>query len=612
MGAGSVAAFLLARATVLWTKLLEPRDNEVLFDVRTAGNLQRLGPQDLASFPPPAFRGCGGPYRVCHLENACISRYDGVILVNSSSARAIEQQYLRRVTAPATPTKIRLLPADTFRALQRVHLVRGHAFAVSCWRKNFDGLGSTNPSHYIMGHGKLFVAATDASVPRPLSTLIMHQCARFSHGTTREGRPVWGWARGVWALIESKAVQMGLWSPSTVNTIVLGLAWARGKGKGKTYPNPRGLPSGFDHVVCAEKLLVEPGHVAQYLGANRPEVVGAWRAHVRARVPLNGSGPETGLESGPGSRTVRRPAQRRRRRESEAAGRGGPDGGPGGGPSGAPSGRVRRTATALCTSALRVALWQRESSSPRGRHLRNVAQIRGLVARYTTHPMMILTATSDTEFARQVANFHEFDVLITPHGSHLTNMLFASPAAIFIEVVMMHVDDAPCRNGRAFARSWLMAYGRHLPLRTLGASPRHAASPHRTGPDGSLSLGGQAGPRVSVDWARASRMASVHAGRDARFRKVDYKEPSVLVDMATLDAAIQRAIGIACAGAPRRHECGTPPEAKRNASVVAPTTTLCCAPCDDACAHDCDATCALGSVYSCPRNLAKVCAAGAP
>ena len=117
----------------------EPRDNEVLFDVRTPGNLQRLGSRDLASFPPAAFRGCTGPSRVCQFENVCISRYDGVLLVNSSTARAIEHQYRSSVPALSTPMKIRLLPADTFRTLQRVHLVHGHAFAVSCWRKTFEG-----------------------------------------------------------------------------------------------------------------------------------------------------------------------------------------------------------------------------------------------------------------------------------------------------------------------------------------------------------------------------------------------------------------------------------------------------------------------------------------
>ena len=39
----------------------------------------------------------------------------------------------------------------------------------------------------------------------------------------------------------------------------------------------------------------------------------------------------------------------------------------------------------------------------------------------------------------QVRLFREgFDVLISPHGSQLVNMLFAPPACVFIEVVAMH------------------------------------------------------------------------------------------------------------------------------------------------------------------------------
>ena len=426
----------------------------------------------------------------------------------------------------------------------------------------------------MMGHGKLFAAATDATIPRPLSTLIMHQCPRFSHDPTGDDlvRPAWGWASSVWELIESKAVQAGLWSKSAVNTIVLGLSVVPEKvgtssiraRTPEARANPRGLPSGFDHVVCARDLLVDPGHVAQYLGPNRPGVVSEWRAHMRERLSNYTLGARSLGEA--------------------------------------------RTATVRCASQLRVALWQRPASGPRGRHLHNVEQIRRLVATYTPQPIIFLTATSTTTFAHQVANFRSFDVLITPHGSHLTNMIFAPPSAIFIEVVTMHVDDAPCRNGRAFAQSWLMAYGRHLPLRVVRNNSirlTRAAPPPHMRPNVS-SVGVPMLPTqplgLTVDWPRANRMVAVHSGRDARsYRRSNYLEASLAVDMGTLAAALERAITIACTRAARRFECGVPQEAKRNASIIAPRTTLCCSPCA-ACIGSCDAVCPISSVYSCPRS----------
>lgn len=47
-----------------------------------------------------------------------------------------------------------------------------------------------------------------------------------------------------------------------------------------------------------------------------------------------------------------------------------------------------------------------------------------LAQEYTTVPVEIITVNGTTSFLDQIRIFNSFDVLITPHGSHLANGLF--------------------------------------------------------------------------------------------------------------------------------------------------------------------------------------------
>ena len=574
---------------------LTATSSETYFDVKNASLVSALTADELARFPPPTFHGCGGPYRTCHFSHACFSGHDGVLVPNLSRAVAPILARYNRDASVQTPMRARLLPDSQFRQLKRAFIARGHAFAVNCWRTGFSG---TNPSHFIMGHGKLFVAATDRSVPRRLSTLLFHQCSKHGHvrdigrrGGARLAEP-WGWAIGVWKLIEAKGRQSNLWDPDGVNSIVLGGAHASrtlSRSRGPVVPSSpsrergtTGLPTAHETVICAEDVYLEPRSVAQYLGANKPSIISAWRRHLARSVSgkiQDGSSPSSPSASSAVASApfVVSPSTH-----------------------GSMESRANTSAiTANCSAALRVALWRRGASAFGSRRLINVQQISEIVSTYTTVPLLVLSASASTPFKAQIELFQSFDILISPHGSQLTNMLFARPSAIFIEVVAMHNDDAPCRNGRAFAKAWIMAYGRHLPMRGSSAVSLEAGRDH-----------------VHVNWHLANHMSAYHlanlTSKGFNPRQL-YKGADLLVDEGVLRGALETAVGIHCGARKPEHVCGK--DRSWRLAPVAPRTALCCSSSCDLCAARsraelCSASCLVDHARSCPIGQAVAPAPG--
>jgi hypothetical protein len=161
----------------------------------------------------------------------------------------------------------------------------------------------------------------------------------------------------------------------------------------------------------------------------------------------------------------------------------------------------------------------------------------------------------------------------------------------------MHVDDAPCMNGRGYTRGWVMAYGRHLPMRR---NPATGA--------------------VSVLWGRANRMNSTYHHPIKGVARFSYKEDDMLVDLERMHTALTHATRIGCAEQPAfqpaggmgprgHHFCGHFPFWKR--FDVAPRSTLCCGRSCAECRSrpiDCNATCAKGEEpKSCPAPPGEVC-----
>ena len=118
----------------------------------------------------------------------------------------------------------------------------------------------------------------------------------------------------------------------------------------------------------------------------------------------------------------------------------------------------------VCPRNLTFALWKRTEGSAL-RHLVNEEEIKALVAEYTNNSLKIVSANSSTSINEQISIFRSFDILITPHGSHLSNMIFGTGNAVFIEIQAAIYSDIFSLNGKTFAKHYILSTG-HYPNNT--------------------------------------------------------------------------------------------------------------------------------------------------
>lgn len=92
-------------------------------------------------------------------------------------------------------------------------------------------------------------------------------------------------------------------------------------------------------------------------------------------------------------------------------------------------------------SSAKIKIFQRSATRNLRRFL-NLAEVVTMVQEYTTIPVEIITANETTTLAEQIRSFNSFDILITSHGSHLTNGMFLTNphAKAIIEVVASKFD----------------------------------------------------------------------------------------------------------------------------------------------------------------------------
>ena len=308
-----------------------------------------------------------------------------------------------------------------------------------------------NPAHFLMGWGKLFAYAEenarDVAANGPVTNIVAHQCTDY-HASN--------WSQTVFELLTANWQKSGMWrSPN--QTGIFMLSW---NGDGKSYS-----PDSGDLVVCAKDFVAEPATTGLYLGRNLPPVIGQWH-HTLTRLGKMGLRAATP----PGKLAHARHVQ-----HSMGAGA-----------------KVHiEGCNPMCTKALRVALWQRagpksEGTSRRhncGRNIRNTRDVADVVAKYSVRGLRLVTADHVTTWDAQAGIFQGTDILISPHGSQLANMVFAHPNLTVLELVSGPIQDIFCVNGNAFLTS-----GRALVSAGHGIDP---CSP------GGLHLG------ASEDWSRA-------------------------------------------------------------------------------------------------------------
>ena len=385
-------------------------------DPRTRKRLRKLTASALAAFAPPSFHGCT-KYHHCLLGNVCISRRDGVFVPNVSGAASIAQ--LDRPHDAMHPiTKIwraRSLPMSQFKRLTNVYYAEGKTYVAGCWRQ---GVAGRNPSHYMIGYGKLFAAAHDNRthiVPRNMDHLVFHQCP------PREPED-WEWARRVWSIIEREGLVSGLWKPGRPNIITM--AHRGGPSRASQ------LPAKNELVVCAERMTIERERPGLYLGVNHPDMVRHWRRTVDRLVTA------TGISTMP-------EPQNQSRAKCEGC-------------------------LNKCREFLRIGIFQRTEGRSGLRRLRNLDEVQALAQSLTRVPVKMVTLTSASSFEEQLWAFRSLDLLITPHGSQVTNMIFA-PRTVFVELQAAIADTSFERNGRRLAAGYILSVG-HLPVVTVSTS----------------------------------------------------------------------------------------------------------------------------------------------
>lgn len=368
---------------------------------------------NMSSFPTPAFHGCVGSPGLCNFSNVCFSNVDGMLLFETvpglfNSRSPSDEVNFDRVAQVTMPRRPRIVPHSVYSKLTNVFFAK-KMFVMNCWRQRVN---KTNPAHFAMGYGKLFVLASGHYLPhhRPkaFDLLLYHQC----------NVPSWPWAQLVDRLILDYAIQAGI--IASVNS------WKEANTARMVLPShhfPQGVIGRNDLIICADTVFQEPFTISRYFGSNAPHVVSKWQKFVDAKMNME-------TPSSPQIEDSRN--------------------------------QLKET-TKACIDNLRVALWRRTEGSAL-RLLKNEDEIQSLVSEFTKQPISMISANSETSPEEQAKAFRSFDILITPHGSHLANMMFSTKESVFIEVSAVFYDGAPMMNGRAFAKQWIHSLG-HVPYK---------------------------------------------------------------------------------------------------------------------------------------------------
>ena len=381
----------------------------------TRESLRKLTGAALDAFEPPSFHGCT-KYRHCLVGNVCLSQRDGVLVPNVSGAASLAEldggrDAKQRITLP---WRARVLPMSHFRRLRNVYYAQGKTYAAGCWRQDF---ARRNPAHYMIGYGKLFAAAHDNRthiVPRDIDHLVFHQCPPRAPED-------WEWAQNMWSIIESESNSRGLWKPGKPNIITLG----------QPSVDVSQLPAKDDLVICAERMTIERVNLPTYLGVNHPSMVRHWHRAVEQRLHVNA-------------------AANTATPQSQNPGREGC------------TGCVNESRTAL-----RIGIFRRTEGKSGLRRIRNLDEVQALAASFTRVPVKVFTLTSKSSFEEQLWAFRSLDLLITPHGSQLANMLFA-PRTVFIELQAAGADVSFKVNGGRLVAGYILSLG-HLPVEEASA-----------------------------------------------------------------------------------------------------------------------------------------------
>lgn len=282
----------------------------------------------------------------------------------------------------------------------RTILIKDGTIFANCYQQSSN---TANPAHWMMKLGTLYeiahCKAKDSSKsmfrnnwPVPMKQLYLHQCANPSETN-------WKWGQNMYGLVSNQMVESGLLDLKFIFYNDDGYEPRSVKGERfeltcfeDIYASTRvGVwMQQFDVLIKfrrdAAKVYGEPSEALSH-----PEIadeMGAWGAGDRSEY-----GEQTRIQN----EDVLIENFEEKKRQSYCLSDG--------------------------KSAARIKIFQRSATNSLRKFI-NINEVVRLAQDYTTERVEIVSVNASTSIAEQIRFFNEFDLLITPHGSHLANGIF--------------------------------------------------------------------------------------------------------------------------------------------------------------------------------------------
>ncbi len=120
--------------------------------------------------------------------------------------------------------------------------------------------------------------------------------------------------------------------------------------------------------------------------------------------------------------------------------------------------------------AIRIQVFQRQGGSSL-RTFVNLDDVVQLLQNYTSLPVSVVTTDLSTPVEDQARLFRSVDLLVTPHGSHLVNLIFSEPqSTAVVEVVAAMYDRVFEIEAKAMNISSYLTSTGHMPVQSDGPS----------------------------------------------------------------------------------------------------------------------------------------------
>lgn len=349
-----------------------------------------------------------------HAHHVCTrGGQDGIVVgfegEQSSSTSSSDQGFLTEDMWNSVSSKAMRNPVEALRIkpqeVEKFSFVRGPTLFQNCYQQKLE---SANPAHWMMKLGTWFEISScmiesrekdygrgifASPWPMPFMTYYMHQCP--DPNLTK-----WEWGKLMYTIVEKSLITAGVLSNKYRPVHDPGY-----ERIGPTTNHPEMRPYGltcFDDIYLSHR---------QGAWINLPESLIDIRKEASRIVGEPSSllkTPETIADTQP---LTSKPAY---------------------------CGEAKRIGQK--TNA-RIVIFQRTATSNLRKFL-NLNEVITLAQSFTTVPVQVLTVNSTTSVKDQIRTFNRFDVLITPHGSHLANGMFTvSPSSKgVIEVVPFAFD----------------------------------------------------------------------------------------------------------------------------------------------------------------------------